>query len=69
MLPVNDEKPIAASASAGEQQHVISPGETLMGIAMQYKVSMRALRLANNMPDGQLKVGQVLRIPQLGRGI
>lgn len=52
------------TASAAKTKHVISNGETLSGIAQQYGVSMRELRHANGMEDGQVKVGQVLQIPR-----
>ena len=47
-----------------KSQHKINQGETLSGIAQQYGVSMRALRVANRMDDGAVKVGQVLQIPR-----
>jgi N-acetylmuramoyl-L-alanine amidase len=50
--------------AAKKSRHVINPGETLSAIALQYGVSMRAIRAANEMPDGAIKVGQVLQIPQ-----
>lgn len=46
------------------KSHVIGRGETLSGIAQQYGVSMRELRLSNGMTDGNVKVGQVLQIPR-----
>lgn len=52
------------TASDSKSQHVINQGETLSGIAQQYGVSMRALRLANGMDDGNVRVGQVLQIPR-----
>ena len=48
---------------AAKSQHVINQGETLSGIAQQYGISMRALRMANGLEDGQVRVGQVLQIP------
>lgn len=56
--PVNE-----VIATAANTQHTINPGETLSGIAQQYGVSMRALRLANAMNDGNVRIGQVLQIP------
>lgn len=53
-----------ASASAASTQHVISRGETLSDIAQQYGVSMRQIRHANGMDDGNVKIGQVLQIPR-----
>jgi N-acetylmuramoyl-L-alanine amidase len=54
---------LVATASS-KSQHVINQGETLSGIAQQYGVSMRALRMANGMDDGNVRVGQVLQIPR-----
>ena len=49
---------------SSQSQHVIARGETLSGIAQQYGVSMRELRLSNGMTDGNVRVGQVLQIPR-----
>ncbi|MCQ8104552.1 N-acetylmuramoyl-L-alanine amidase [Methylomonas sp. SURF-2] len=54
----------AITVSAANTRHVISTGETLSGIAQRYGVSMRELRHANGMEDGNLKAGQVLQIPR-----
>lgn len=68
LLADNDAAPAeavsAVASGAGQTQHVINRGETLSGIAQQYGVSMRALRLANSMNDGNVRVGQVLQIPR-----
>jgi len=68
--PVNAAKPVAEAVVpeksievAAKSQHVINQGETLSGIAQQYGISMRALRMANGLEDGQVRVGQVLQIP------
>ena len=67
---VNVPKPVAETSVpdkpvdvAAKSQHVINQGETLSGIAQQYGISMRALRIANGLEDGQVRVGQVLQIP------
>jgi N-acetylmuramoyl-L-alanine amidase len=52
------------ATATSKSQHVINQGETLSGIAQQYGVSMRALRMANGMDDGNVRVGQVLQIPR-----
>jgi N-acetylmuramoyl-L-alanine amidase len=69
-VPVNAAKPVAEAVVpeksievAAKSQHVINQGETLSGIAQQYGISMRALRMANGLEDGQVRVGQVLQIP------
>lgn len=72
--PKTESKPVLAArevdanptqvASNTANQHVINRGETLSGIAQQYGISMRALRLANAMNDGNVRIGQVLQIPR-----
>ena len=69
-VSVNAAKPVAevvvpekSIEVAAKSQHVINQGETLSGIAQQYGISMRALRMANGLEDGQVRVGQVLQIP------
>jgi N-acetylmuramoyl-L-alanine amidase len=49
---------------SSKSRHVINRGESLSSIAQQYGVSMRALRTANSMADGNVRVGQVLHIPR-----
>jgi len=50
------------------REHVITRGDTLSEIASHYGVSMKTLRITNDLSDSdRLKVGQVLRIPP-GRG-
>jgi len=56
----------ASESFSGTSEHVVSRGDTLLGLAQQYRVSMRTLRTANNLPDGNFKVGQVLQIPTSG---
>jgi N-acetylmuramoyl-L-alanine amidase len=53
-------------ATSGITEHVVSRGDTLLGLAQQYKISMRTLRTANSLADGNFKVGQVLQIPTNG---
>lgn len=45
------------------RKHVIARGETLSGLARQYRVSMDSLKSYNGLSGNQLRVGQVLRIP------
>lgn len=46
------------------QTHTISRGETLSEIALQYGVSMRAIKSANKLASSRVKIGQVLEIPK-----
>ncbi len=50
------------------REHVITPGETLSGIARRYRVSIRRLRVANGLDGGHIEVGEVLRIPRAAGG-
>ena len=45
--------------------HVIQPGDTLFGIAIQYNTTVEAIEQQNGLEPGAiLNVGQELRIPQ-----
>lgn len=44
-------------------EHTIARGETLSGIAEQYRISLARLREANNLRSDTIRVGQVLVIP------
>jgi N-acetylmuramoyl-L-alanine amidase len=52
-----------ASRSSPERKHVVAAGDTLTGIAVQYKVSAAKIRTANNMKNDVVKLGQTLKIP------
>ena len=54
---------IAARVAAGGTRYVIQRGDTLSEIALRYRVSTRALRVANGIKGDRIRVGQVLRIP------
>jgi len=45
------------------RRHRVSPGETLSGIALHYSVSPKRIRLANNMDDDVVRIGELLDIP------
>ncbi|KAF3977389.1 MAG: AMIN domain-containing protein [Methylococcales symbiont of Iophon sp. n. MRB-2018] len=45
-------------------KHIISRGETLSGIADQYGVSMRSIKIANALASNKIQIGQVLKIPR-----
>jgi len=53
-------------ASQAEHRHVIEPGDTLSGIAQQYRVSLNSLRDINGLTSDQIRVGQTLLIPAGG---
>ncbi len=54
---------LMASLSNKQSKHVISRGETLSGIALQYGVSMKAIKAANALAGSTIRIGQVLKIP------
>ncbi|VAW98802.1 N-acetylmuramoyl-L-alanine amidase [hydrothermal vent metagenome] len=45
------------------KEHKISSGDTLSHIAKKYQVSIKGIRLANNLPNDKLTVGKILQIP------
>jgi uncharacterized protein YkwD len=52
------------SAAPQVVQHTVQPGETLLGLALQYGVPMAAIQLQNQLGSGMaLRAGQVLDIP------
>lgn len=53
-------------AQTRERKHVIARGDTLSGIARQYRVSIDSLRSANGLKNTVLQAGKVLRIPYQG---
>ncbi len=46
-----------------QHEHKITSGETLSHIAKRYKVSVKGIRLANNLSTDKLLVGKILQIP------
>ena len=51
-------------AGLAPTEHIITRGDTLSGIAEQYRISLNSLRSANRLKNDRIRVGQVLRIPQ-----
>jgi LysM repeat protein len=49
-------------------RYTVRPGDTLLGLAKQYRVSMAAIQLANSLYEADLiRAGQVLEIPTTPR--
>lgn len=46
------------------RQHKISRGESLSVVAQRYKVSVKQLKIANNLKSNVVRIGQTLKIPQ-----
>jgi murein DD-endopeptidase MepM/ murein hydrolase activator NlpD len=58
----------APQARAGEDIHIVAPGETLISIARHHRISLSALAHANNINSyAKLKIGERLAIPAGGR--
>jgi LysM repeat protein len=49
--------------AAGEQIYTVQSGDTLIGIAAKFKVTVKALRSLNDLTTDKIKVGQKLKIP------
>ncbi len=58
-----DRSPRTESVIAKRNRHIIAQGETLGGIALHYRVSIKKLKVANNLQNDNIVSGQVLRIP------
>jgi murein DD-endopeptidase MepM/ murein hydrolase activator NlpD len=52
--------------SAGPGEYAVAQGDSLYKIAKSHGVSVDALKQANGLADGHLKIGQPLRIPAVG---
>lgn len=60
-----EDRPPAGTMFAGlaHRRHTIVRGDTLSGIARQYRVSMSSLRRINHLQGDRIRAGQVLKIP------
>ena len=65
--PASKQKKVAGGGNSrtdSKTSHVVAAGETLSSIAVQYNVSVSALKSANNITDDRkLRIGQKLVIP------
>jgi LysM repeat protein len=55
--------PTRLPSPAAARTHIVVSGDTLFGIARRYGVSPAAIRLANNLRDDTVRLGQTLTIP------
>jgi len=53
----------AADSAAGEQVWVVKSGDSLIKIAGQHGIKVKALRAANGLKTDKIRVGQKLKIP------
>ena len=53
----------ATEAAGAEPVYTVKSGDNLTKIATEFKVSVRALRSANNLTTDRIRVGQKLKIP------
>ena len=66
-ITIQQPVPIAAPPVAGQQTHIVQPGENLFRIALRYGVSVQAIMAANGMSDSNMVyAGQQLVIPAGG---
>jgi LysM repeat protein len=56
------------TSSGGETVHVVKSNDTLWGLAKKYGVSQNAIKSANGMKTGSLRVGQKIKIPAKSSG-
>ncbi len=70
--PIVTPAPVATAPKAGptatgtpaKVRHIIRPGDTLLGLAQQYHVSMATIQLANDLGESDvIRAGQALDIP------
>ena len=60
--------PAPVAPSAGENVHIVGPGESLMGIARKNNLALTSLARANNLqPYAKLNIGDRVVIPSAGR--
>jgi len=62
-IPATEAAPTATPLPEGIRIHVVKEGDTLGGIALQYGVSVAALREANDLDSDMIRIGQELTIP------
>jgi len=62
--PTSPPEPTAPPATPTVTTHTVRPGDTMLGLAMEYGVPMAAIQLHNGLGDSTtLHVGQVLTVP------
>ncbi|CAM5610009.1 hypothetical protein MAUB1S_10349 [Mycolicibacterium aubagnense] len=64
--PAKEAQVAAAQPKAGAGGYTVQQGDTLSSIARKTGVSTTALKQANGMQDGLLRIGQTLKVPAAG---
>ncbi|MBS3649632.1 peptidoglycan DD-metalloendopeptidase family protein [Pseudaminobacter sp. 19-2017] len=65
--PSSDANPVKPAAVASAGAYTVQEGDTLTRIAKKTGVSVSALKAANGMQDGIVRVGQTLKVPSAGQ--
>jgi lipoprotein NlpD len=55
-----------ATSATGEKTHIVQPGENLFRISLNNGLKYKDVAAWNNLPDSNIKVGQVLRLTPPG---
>ncbi|MGB7301958.1 MAG: LysM peptidoglycan-binding domain-containing protein [Burkholderiaceae bacterium] len=55
-------KPAGSAGSVTPENHRVGKGDTLIGIARRYNISVASLRTANGLKDSKIRIGQKLQL-------
>lgn len=61
--------PVAPQMPSSNGVYRVVSGDSLYGVARKHNVTVSSLKAANGLPDGNLKIGQMLRIPAEGETV
>ena len=57
---VSAEKKVEKNEVPSEQEHIVSPGDTLYSISKKYSISVDSLKVKNNLSENAISIGQKL---------
>lgn len=63
LVPSKSAESITDSKSATTMEHTVAQGETLSKIAREHGTTAAALKELNNLPNENIRVGQVIKVP------